>query len=236
MGVDPSRALQTQAAYSPSTAAQAVGAGNAARFGIRNQRAGQALNINQFGRNIPSTATQVYSGSVGAGGAAGGLNLNATGQAIGAPTSSQGFFNTANNAYTGSTGAYNDGYQNSLQANDSGFGDILGTAIGVGASIISSKKAKKNVKKTDGKGALEMVKNVGTSTYEYKEGIEGRPGADPGQHVGPMAEDMQKVGLSDGNTLNPADTAGLTMAAVQELSAKVDSINDALGIPQRRAA
>jgi hypothetical protein len=58
-----------------------------------------------------------------------------------------------------------------------------------------------------------LIKNVDSEEWEYKEPIKGLEG----KHVGPYAEDMKKIGLSDGNTVNPADTAGLALAGVQKL-------------------
>ena len=50
------------------------------------------------------------------------------------------------------------------------------------------------------------------------------------RHAGPMAEDMKGLGLSDGVTVNPMDSAGLGLAAVKDLGKKVERIEHSLGL------
>jgi hypothetical protein len=54
---------------------------------------------------------------------------------------------------------------------------------------------------------------------------------DGGEHVGPYAEDMQRVtGLGDGKSIKVQDALGLTMRAVQDVSRKVDRIAQQVGL------
>ena len=55
------------------------------------------------------------------------------------------------------------------------------------------------------------------------------------RHVGPMAEDMKGLGLSDGQTVQPMDSAGLGLAAVKDLAKKVSRLEDVAGFGPREA-
>lgn len=121
-----------------------------------------------------------------------------------------------------------------------GLGTIAG-ALPWGTGILSSKSLKTDKAPVD--GALEAVKAMPVEKWTYKPGV-----ADGGTHVGPYAEDFAKAtGMGDGKTIDPISAWGVTMKAVQEVDAKVESIashlaarkgqkRPAMGLPERRAA
>jgi hypothetical protein len=233
MGIDPSRLMMQSAANAPGIVAQAVGAGNQARFGIRDQRtAGIGNTVNQG-----NTANQLAISRYGAGGNAGTTAANiisgALNTGIQAPTTASSFYGTG---VSGMNAA------NPPQANP--VTDILGTGLGIWAGAgfpgISDPKKKKKKQKADTPETLEMVKNMDTDSWEYTDAaMQEAPGmTPPGRHVGPYADQMQDMGLSDGQTVNPNDTAGLALAGVKQLAKDMDQIKQALGIPapQMRAA
>ena len=78
--------------------------------------------------------------------------------------------------------------------------------------------------------ALEAVEKLELATWRYKPEL----GLGLESHAGPMAEDMKGLGLSDGQTVQPMDTAGLGLAAVKDLARKVGRIEHSLGL--RKAA
>lgn len=174
------------------------------------------------------------------------------------PGTSMGLSNSAGSAgFQGAMSGYgqqasilNQDYQNRMQAWQAkqgmmgglfgGLGTIAG-ALPWGTGILSSKGLKTD--KAPVKGALEAVKAMPVEKWTYK------PGAgDGGTHVGPYAEDFAKeTGMGDGKTIDPISAMGLTMKAVQELSAKVEAIaphvaakaqaeRTAMGLPGRKAA
>jgi hypothetical protein len=105
----------------------------------------------------------------------------------------------------------------------SGLGSLVGTIGGLGLKaygmgLFSSKDFKTG--KHAVTGALEAVNRMPVEGWKYKDGI-----ADGGEHIGPYAEDFQRVtGKGDGKVIPVVDAIGVTMKAVQELSAKVDGL------------
>lgn len=98
-------------------------------------------------------------------------------------------------------------YQNS-QGDLSG----LGSLIGMGFGVLSSRKTKKNV--TPVKGALRQVRQMPAREWSYK--------GQQARHTGPMAEDFTRAtGKGDGRMLPLADVVGVQQAAIKELDDKV---------------
>jgi len=100
-----------------------------------------------------------------------------------------------------------------------GIGSVLG--------IVLSSKDYKTDRKAPDESQLEQVKDMPVQEYRYKEGI-----ADGGaeQHIGPMAEDYQAAtGEGNGRMISLPDMVGKTMGAVQELAAKVEGLEQAVG-------
>lgn len=80
----------------------------------------------------------------------------------------------------------------------------------------SSRELKKDFQEVDGKALLEKLNELPIMTWKYKT-------SDGTTHLGPMAEDFSSAfGLGmDEKRLAPADLAGVTAAATQELSRQV---------------
>lgn len=128
---------------------------------------------------------------------------------------------------------YMQSQQNQLRQegmDNQGMGGI-GSMIGMGLSMFSSKKIKKNVSGFG--GGLKAIDSMPMNKYEYdpeRGAAEGVPaeGMPPGQHIGPMAEDFQKAtGVGDGKTIGFQDALGITMSAVKGLSKKVSKLQGA---------
>jgi hypothetical protein len=112
-------------------------------------------------------------------------------------------------------------------------GYMLQTYTGVGVeilpgdnawSVISDKRKKENFKPIDGNALLNKIGGMQLSTWNYK-------GQDPKtfRHYGPMAQDFYAAFGNDGigtigndTTINQADLAGVTFAAVQVLAKKAE--------------
>ncbi|EIL8295821.1 tail fiber domain-containing protein [Salmonella enterica] len=85
-------------------------------------------------------------------------------------------------------------------------------------SITSSKSVKENKKPVN--GALNALNGLNIQSWKYKDGVE-----DSSQHIGPYAEDWQRVtGLGNGQSIPVVDAVGVTMKAVQELNDKVEQM------------
>lgn len=103
----------------------------------------------------------------------------------------------------------------------------LGSLAGLGISMLSSKDYKED--KRPVRGALEALQDMPVEEWSYKKGV-----ADEGRHVGPYAEDFQAAtGKGDGRSIPLQDYMGVTVAAVQELAAKVDDLASKVGRGKR---
>lgn len=178
------------------------------------------------------------SGTLGAASATLGSALGAAGMANQNFMQSQNImgagFNQAMQGVSNQANILNQQYNSQLNAwsmqqqadaaNSAGIFGAIGTGIGL---AFSSKDFKEDRKPA--KGALDKINKLQIDNYKYKEGI-----ADEGKHVGPMAEDFQRVtGVGDGKTIAHQDSIGLTMKAVQELDDKVDKISKQLGVSKK---
>lgn len=77
------------------------------------------------------------------------------------------------------------------EANDNMFGKILGGVGAAGAALFSDKKLKTDIEDGDQKveSFLDAMKAY---SYKYKPSVEGKKGAPKGEHVSPMAQDLEK--------------------------------------------
>lgn len=115
----------------------------------------------------------------------------------------------------------------------SGLGTILGPLAGGASSGLtafaltkSSRDFKEDIEPIPEGKALEAVESLDLATWRYKPEM----GLGEGRHAGVMAQDMQSLGLSDGTTVQPMDSAGLGLAAVKDLARKVERIERGLGL------
>lgn len=242
MGVDPSRVLASAGARAPSAAAASVDGGNRARFGFREQRSANLANTVQSGRQANAIADSEIGlgadlGSTAVGNVNNTFNSMTAGRTAPASWYSQGQagLSTAGSMYNAKQQQEMDAYR-AKNERDSGFMDLLGTGVGLLANyaLPSERRLKKNKRRADTKKTLDAIQDMDTDAWEYK------PGAgDGGTHVGPYADDMAGLGLSDGRTVNPVDTAGLALAGVKQLTKEVRAIAAGLESkkrPMKRAA
>lgn len=158
----------------------------------------------------------------------------------------------------GATGIMGDGYNLKMSANSAKAAGMLGhaqdvaaatsqetagfwNAIGTGAGlllggskpwILSDEELKEDKQPIPEGEALEQVENMPVERWRYKEGV-----ADEGEHIGTYAQDFaEQTGEGDGTGIPVQDAIGVTMKAVQDLSAKVDRIAAATGITDPRKA
>lgn len=199
----------------------AAGAGNAAR------RSTEAT-----GRNLKATAINMGAGlavnpgtSMGMGNASASTGLGANVAGInGAANSTMNGARVAMSGQNGMMNGLNMQYQNQVrayEASNAAFGDLMNAGGQVaGYAMMSSKDAK--TKKRKPMSSLDAMKGMPVEEWEYKKGMGDGGGK---KHVGPYAEDFQKAtGLGNGKEISVIDAMGVTMGAVQELSAKVDKL------------
>lgn len=99
-----------------------------------------------------------------------------------------------------------------------GLGNLLGTVGGM--FLMSSKKFKHSIKAF--KNGLAAVDAMPVKRWRYKDGV-----ADGGEHehIGPMAEDHHSAtGVGTDDVIHLGDTVGTTLAAIQELHKRVQTL------------
>lgn len=113
-------------------------------------------------------------------------------------------------------------------------GQYLGSAAGSAqvASLFSDKNMKENIQPVDPEDALKAIESTPVSEWQYKDGNEASDGGV--RHIGPMAQDVEKnMGekvAPKGKKIDVVSMNGITMAAIQGLSKKVDSLMASKGI------
>ena len=117
-------------------------------------------------------------------------------------------------------------YRQAQQQANASSASGIGSIVGLGLSMFSSKKLKENKKPVKEGAGIAALRKMPVEEWDYKKGV-----ADESRHIGPYAEDMQKAtGRGDGKTIAVQDAIGVTMKAVQDLDAKVTKISDAIGL------
>lgn len=238
MGVNPNsgRFQGIQRAQGLNSALAVAGAKNDARETVRNT--GQALRLNAvgLGANLPQQSLAATQVGLGAGQDAAGVLGAANQQSLAANNimnsgyagqmqGYQGQAATLGNLYAQQVSAYN-AQQQADAASTAGLYGAIGTGLGLYAGYKSSKDVKTDKEPIPEGEALEAVESLPVERWRYMPGIE-----DGGEHVGPYAEDMQRVtGLGDGKSIKVQDAIGLTMKAVQDVNKKVDRIAGMVGI------
>lgn len=230
MGISPTsgRYAGIERANNLNTALASAGAQNNARSQVRSQGLALKEGIANMGQGAISTSAQQVGLGLNSGNSATG-NMNAAnaqwqgnnqimGQGFqGAMAGYAGQANTLNNLYGNQLNAWS-AQQQANSTNAAGLMSGLGSLVGSGAALyaMSSKDVKEDKRPVD--GALEAVEQMPVEQWKYKDGV-----ADGGEHIGPYAEDFQAAtGKGDGQSIPLQDAIGVTMKAVQELSAKVD--------------
>lgn len=244
MGVNPTsgRYAGVDRAAEQATALSAAGAQNMSRNQVRKEGVAMRADAVNMGNGLAVNPATSLGLGVSSGSAAMGTTSGNNAQAAGNSAILQNGYNSAMNGYANQASILNQQYGNQLnawnaqqQANASATGGLfsgLGSLAGMGMMAFSSKELKEDKEPVE--GALDAIESMPVESWKYKEGV-----SDEGYHVGPYAEDFQKAtGLGDGKTINLVDGMGLTMKAVQELSAKVDKLAGGRSIkrPERRAS
>ncbi|MBM2322655.1 MULTISPECIES: tail fiber domain-containing protein [Marivita] len=213
MGVNPAsgRALSMRRSSELAEAAARAGAGNNTRLQSRAaaeaESEGRMANVLNIGRSMavnPATSLGMGSNAMQAGGQG----------------AMQGYNQQANilSAEHGQRMQSWQANQNSMMGTLGGIGQL----VGAGVSLFSSKDMKTD-KKPVKRSMLDAVKKMPVEEWTYKPGV-----ADEGRHIGPYAQDFQAAtGKGDGETIPLQDMMGVTLAAIQELAAKVDQMQGA---------
>lgn len=230
--------IATNGLMDVNAAAAKAAAGNKAILDMETMGTAKKMDAVSLGRNLPSNQIAQASSAIAAGNAA----TNSAVIPSNVRNAAQGVmgqgFNTAIQGNASAAGILNQQYATQANAdaqarasNNSVWGALGGVAGQFAGSAAGSKwivglsdeNMKKDIVPTEPEDALKAVKETPVSEWSYKEGV-----ADGGIHVGPMAQDVQatmgdKV-APDGKQIDLISMNGITMAAIQALSNKVDKL------------
>lgn len=141
----------------------------------------------------------------------------------------------AQNGLAGASNSFTNIARINQQASDnSGTLGMIGSLAGTAAKLYmsSDENVKEKIEPVDPQDALETVNKTPVSEWQYKKGNIASGGLK--RHVGPMAQDVQKnMGdkvAPNGKKIDLISMNGITMAAIQQLSRKVDSIAASQGL------
>lgn len=208
MGVDPTSGRYADANQKMvgQTALASAGAANTSRRSVEVEADAKRAAVVNMGSGLPVQAAQM-------------LGQGTSAVAGGASSAMQGYQQSAN--------LYQMDYQNRVQAansKNSAFSEIAGAAGQIaGMAFLSDETAKTD--KRPARGVLKQVKDMPVEEWTYKKGM-----GDEGRHVGPYAQDFKRAtGRGDGKSINIVDAFGMTLGAVQELSAQVDRLEQGKG-------
>lgn len=241
MGINPNsgRFADLNRETEMQTALASAGAANGAREAVRDKGLALEQSVINLGKGLPAEVAQATGMALGAGNSAQGLNLNASSAWAGTTGIMGAGYNGAQAGYGNQANILNSkfsqentAYQNKVQE-QSAMWQGIGTAAGVvlgGASkpwILSDETLKEDKRPLPEGEALAQLEAMPVERWKYKDGV-----ADGGEHVGPYAQDfVNETGKGDGHTIDLQDAVGVTMKAVQDLSAKVDRLASAMGAP-----
>ena len=226
----------TDMAYSLADA----GAQNNARTAVRDKGLALKADVANLGRGLPAQSAQAQSLGLSASSGALGLNQATNAQSMQAANIVNSGYAGAMQGYAGMGSTLNQQYStqvNAWQAEQQqknslwgGIGEALGGLAGF--FMPSDENIKENKQPVKEGAALEAVEKMPIEEWDYKPGVE-----DEGRHIGTYAQDFQKAtGKGDGKSIPVIDAIGITMKAVQDVSAKVDNLAKQVGITEKKPA
>lgn len=199
-----------------------AGAGASAIRGVESTGLSLLGSATNFGRGLTNTGLQT-------GQAAQSNGNNATGQVSGlSGLTGAGFGAAMQGIGTGVNGlvANHQAELASFNASNAAMGDMIGAGAGI-FGMMSTKKAKKQGAKVDGKKALKGLAALDVDEWTYKPGM-----GDGGDHVGPYAEDVNREfgdGVAPGGKmLNMVEMSDVNAKALRELTAQVAGLKKEL--------
>lgn len=234
-GLSSSTFANQAASDARAQALAAAGAKTGAATQTRDKAIALRSGASNFGRNMPNTASNYFSGANASNAGAFGTGQAAMGNiSQNAALVGQGF-GTALQGNQSSAGIYGQVAQ--IQGQDSGVwgalggvaGQFAGSAAGSAkiASFLSDVNAKKDIEPMTDEQALSAVKSTPVSRWSYKGGM-----GDGRRHIGPMAQDVNRTmgeeAAPGGTSLDPITMNGINMAATAALARKVDRLEQTI--------
>jgi hypothetical protein len=235
MGVNPNSG-KWGASFGMDAAKAKAGAAQAARNQVETQGYARKSDAANLGRGLASSQATSAGVALNAGNAASANgqavnNINAQGNSI----MTQGFSGASNSmASSGSLYGQSAQIQNTANANNNAQMAAIGQTAGA-MFAMSDVRLKTDIRGLKPKAALDAINNTPVSKWTYKEGSKADDGGK--EHIGPMAQDVQATmgdkAAPNGTAIDLISMNGVTMAAIQELSNKVDKLAGSKGLRRK---
>lgn len=232
MGVNPNSgaAVTMQNQLSLGEASAKASAANTARKNVETVGFARKMDAAGLGRNLASNSSTAASVALNAGNSASGNAAMPVQQAQSAASMMGQGFSTAIQGNNSAGALYTQAAQLSSQDNGlmGALGGVAGQFLGgqgfANMMAGSDENTKEDIKPVSDEQALDAIEKTPVSTWKYKPG-EG----DGGQHVGPMAQHVQKTmgeqAAPGGKQIDLITMNGMTMAGMAALSRKVDKLD-----------
>lgn len=215
--------IDTLAKTGVAEAAAKAAAGNAAATQVETLGAAKKADAANLGRNLSSAQAT----SAGLALTQGNSAVNTSNAGLAATTSGiplmQSGYSTAIQGQQGAGNLY--GQAANAEADNSGLFGAIGS---IGGALIraSDENLKEEIKELDPSQTLESLRKTPVSKWKYKEGAVNDD--DGGEHIGPMAQDVQKnmgnKAAPGGKVIDLVTMNGKTMLAVKALDKQVQTL------------
>lgn len=209
-----------------------AGAANKARTDTEAQGYARKMDSANLGRNLASSqATSANTAMTLGNSSVSNAQVPLTVAQNGAAMMNSGFSGAGNlNASAGSLYGQAAQITNSANAQGDATMQMLGQ-VG-GAFIASDVRLKTAIKGMNPDAALKAINRTPVSSWQYRRGSKADDGGR--RHTGPMAQDVQRTmgekAAPGGTTIDLITMNGMTMAAIQALSQKVDRLAGPRGL------
>lgn len=232
-GVNPGsvRAMAADNGADVAQAGQLAAAAFQARKGVETTGFARKMDAASLGRNLPSAqATSAQVALTAGNNAVANAGAPVTAANQGAATYGAGF-GTAIQGQGQAGSLY--GKAAEIAGQDNGVWGAVGQLGGAAISRYSDVNLKTDIEPEDPEEALEEVVSTPVSNFKYDPAKLAARGisqdeVDPGESTGPMAQDVQATmgedAAPDGKKINLVTMNGKTMAAIQALDKKVNSL------------
>lgn len=240
MGINPNsgKSLAMSGQLGIQKAVALAGAANKARTDTEAQGYARKMDSANLGRNLASSqATSANTAMTLGNSSVSNAQVPLTVASNGASMMNSGFSGAGSlNASSGNL--YGQSAQLTNAANSQGDA-LMGTLGQLGGAFIASSdvRLKTNIKGINPDAALKAINHTPVSSWKYRRGSKADDGGQ--EHTGPMAQDARRTmgekAAPGGTTIDLITMNGMTMAAIQALSQKVDRLAGPRGMKRSAA-
>jgi len=230
MGVDPASGRSVQGGVDGANQLALAKAGAINTERTNTELTGMQLRqgVANFGRGLPQQGLQASQVSIGANQAAAGMPGQSAGTRSAFAQPALSYSGVAGSTGSSAANILNTQYGQQVQSRGDAMGAIGTVAGAIGRVALSDVNAKQNIEPVEGDAAMSALRKVPVSQWQFKPGQ-----GDGGQHVGPMAQDvnaaMGEEAAPGGKAIDLVSMNGVNMAAIKALDARLAKLESGKG-------